>query len=155
MRIRSGYSFRTAVGHLNDVVKRQKEIGLNVAVLTDRDSTFGFRRFRDACKKSDLKPIYGVEIGTVSKFGEKKPIINYCTFLAKSDIRDINILVRKSTGSPGKEPSLLLTDALNAEGVIRIIGERATFDQLRDPGCDRYLYGFVTKFAKETDSNGH
>lgn len=141
MRIRSGYSFRTAVGHLNDVVKRQKEIGLNVAVLTDRDSTFGFRRFRDACKKNDLKPIYGVELGTVSKFGEKKPIINYCTFLAKSDIKDINLLVRKSTGSPGKEPSLMLPDALKAEGVIRIIGEKATFDQLREiqAASDTYL----------------
>ena len=141
MRIRSGYSFKTAVGHLNDVVERQRRIGLDVAVLTDRESTFGFRRFRDACKKNNLKPVFGVELGTVNHFGEKKPIVNYCTFLAKTDIKYINALIRKATGNPGKEPSLILSDALKAEGVIRIMGERATFEQLREiqAAADTYL----------------
>jgi len=131
MRIRSGYSFRTAVGHLNDVVARQAELGFTTAVLTDRDSTFGLRRFRDACAKKNLNPAYGVELGTVNQFGEKKPVINYCTFLAKDDIKSINLLVQESTSNPGKDPTLLLSNALKAEGVIKIIGERATFDQLR------------------------
>jgi DNA polymerase III alpha subunit len=141
MRIRSGYSFRTAVGHLPDVVVRQKSLGEDVAVLSDRESTHGFRRFRDLCKRNKLRPVYGVELGTVNSFGEKKPIVNYCTFLAKSDIKAINFLVRKATGNPGKEPSLLLREALAAEGVINIIGERATFDQLRaiQAAPDTYL----------------
>ena len=141
MRIRSGYSFRTAVGHLNDVVARQAELGFTTAVLTDRDSTFGLRRFRDACAKKNLNPAYGVELGTVNQFGEKKPVINYCTFLAKDDIKSINLLVQESTSNPGKDPTLLLSNALKAEGVVKIIGERATFDQLRaiSAAPDTYL----------------
>jgi DNA-directed DNA polymerase III PolC len=126
---------------LPDVIVRQKSFGEDVAVLSDRESTHGFRRFRDLCKRNKLKPVYGVELGTVNSFGEKKPIVNYCTFLAKSEIKAINTLVRKATGNPGKEPSLLIREALAAEGVIKIIGERATFDQLRSiqSSPDTYL----------------
>ena len=56
MRIRSGYSFHTAAGHLKDVVDRCAEIGMTTVPITDRMSTFGFRRFRDLCRKKGIKP---------------------------------------------------------------------------------------------------
>lgn len=132
MRIRSGYSFHAAAGHLEDVVDRCAEIGMTTMPLTDRDSTFGFRRLRELCSKKGLKPAYGVELGTVKRLGEKKPIINYCTFLAKENIRAVNVLVQAATDNVGRDPALLMDFALAAQGVFKIIGERATFDQLRD-----------------------
>ena len=131
MRIRSGYSFHAAAGHLKDVVDRCAEIGMTTVPLTDRDSTFGFRRFRDLCAKKNIKPAYGVELGTIMRLGEKKPIINYCTFLAKDDIRSINVLVQSATRNVGRDPALLIDFALAAQGVFKIIGEKATFDNIR------------------------
>lgn len=141
MRIRTGYSFHTAVGHLEDVIDRCALIGYSTIPITDRDSTFGFRRFRDLCYKRNIKPAYGVELGLVNRIGEKRPIINYCTFLAKDDIRAVNSLVKDATHNIGKDPSLLFNYALSKKGVIRIIGEWATFDHLRDIASapDTYL----------------
>ena len=130
MRIRSGFSFKTAVGHLDEVVDRLAETGRTVATISDRGSTFAFRRFRDACKKKGLKVGYGVEIGTMFKVTEKKPIINYFTFFAKESISSINELVRLSTIPPTKEPVLFLGNILDAKDVIKIIGERITLEQL-------------------------
>jgi DNA polymerase III alpha subunit len=130
MRIRTGYSFRTAVGHIDEVLDRMIDIGMDTAVITDRFSTFGYRRFRDACKKKNIRPVYGVELGVVESKGQRKPIINYWTFLAKSEIKSVNQLVSKATSGTDKTDSLLLGDAVNAEGVIKIIGERVTYDQM-------------------------
>ena len=130
MRIRTGYSFRTAVGHLDEILDRIIETGSDVATITDRFSTFGYRRFRDECKKKNLRPVYGVELGVVEKLNERKPIINYWTFIAKSDIRSVNDLVSQATTDSNKEPALLLKYAVNCHGVFKIIGERATYEQL-------------------------
>lgn len=132
MRIRTGYSFHTAVGHLDDVVDRLAENGNTIATITDRDSTFGYRRFRDACKKKNMKPAYGVEIGIVNKVAEKKPIINHFTFLAKNEIEAVNNIVGMATDTNEKTPTALFNRAIKVEGLIRIIGERATFDQMQD-----------------------
>lgn len=141
MRNRTGYSFHTAVGHLDDVVDRLVENGNTVATITDRDSTFGFRRFRDACKKKNMKPAYGVELGVVNEVAEKKPIINYFTFLAKNDIESINDLISIATDTNEKNPTFLVDIALRAKGVFKIVGERATFNQIQDCAgeTDTYL----------------
>ena len=65
MRIRTGYSFRAAVGHLPEVMSRIKETGLGAAPISDRMSTFGFTKWTKLAKKEGLRPIYGVELAVV------------------------------------------------------------------------------------------
>lgn len=130
MRIRTGYSFKTAVGHLSDVSDRLKAIGASAAPMTDRDSTFGFRRWRDICAKNQIKAVYGAEIGVVPVLGEKKPTINHWTFLAENALRPLNELIYEATSNPGRDPSLTQSQAVGAGGVFKIVGERATPEQI-------------------------
>lgn len=131
MRIRTGFSFRTAVGHLDDVLDRLIEIGHQTAVITDRNSTFGYRRFRDECKKKNLRAAYGVELAVIDDFAQKKPILNYWTFLAKSEIKSVNSLVDLATSNTIKDSCIHIDAAIAAKDVIKIIGERATHSQLQ------------------------
>lgn len=126
MRVRTGYSFKTAVGHLSDVNARLREIEAIAAPITDRDSTFGFRRWRDLCAKEGIKAVYGAEIGVVQTLGEKKPTPNHWTFLAKKALRPLNELIYEATSNPGRDPSLTQAQALGADGVFKMVGERAT-----------------------------
>ena len=130
MRIRTGYSFRTAIGHLPQAVDRVKEIGWPAAPICDRTSAFGWRRWRDACVKAGLKPIFGVELGVMPALGEKRPTVDYWQFYAVDDIAAINDLIWKATSNPGRDPGLSYEQAINAEGVIRIAGERVLLDRL-------------------------
>lgn len=130
MRIRTGFSFRTAVGHLDEILNRLLEIGHTTAVITDRNSTFGYRRFRDACKKKNMRPAYGVELAVIEDFAQKKPILNFWTFLAKSEIKAVNSLIDLATSNTIKDSCIKIEEAASAEGVIKIIGERATYNQL-------------------------
>lgn len=138
MRIRTGYSFRTAVGHLRDVADRLKEIGWTAAPISDRFSTFGFTRWTKEATKRELRPVYGVEIGVVEARGEKKPTVDYWTFFAKDDIRDIHELIRIATSEATREPVLTYEEAMAASGVIRIAGERARLNCF-DPMPDLYI----------------
>ena len=124
MRIRTGYSFRAAVGHLPEVMSRIKETGLGAAPISDRMSTFGFTKWTKLAKKEGLRPIYGVELAVVPSLGEKKPVVDYWTFFAKDALRPLHDLVALATANPGREPSLLYNQALAAPGVIKIAGER-------------------------------
>jgi DNA polymerase III alpha subunit len=118
MRVRSGYSFRTAVGHLDDVMDRVKELGWPAAPLSDRMSTFGFTRWTKACEKAGLKPVYGVEIPCVAELGEKKPTTDNWTFFARDSLRPLHDLVYRATNNPGKEATLLYTQALARKGCL-------------------------------------
>ena len=130
MRIRSGYSFRTAVGHLEDVADRVKEIGWERWPLCDRMSTFGFARATKLAKARGLSMIYGVEIPCVYELGDKKPTTDCWTFFAIDDLRPLHELVSQATDNPGKEPSLTYAQALNATGVVAVAGERLLVDRL-------------------------
>lgn len=130
MRIRTGYSFRIAVGHLPDVVARIKDIGWKVAPISDRCSTFGFNRFTKECKRIQLRPIYGVELAVATRMGDKKPVLDYWIFFAKKSLRPLHDLIARATGNTGHEPSLTYKEALEAEGIIKIAGERLQLDEL-------------------------
>lgn len=129
--IRTGYSFKTAVGHLPDVMQRLKEIEMPAAPICDRMSTFGFVRWTSLCKKNGMKPVYGVEIGVVPEFGANKPATDFWRFIAKDKIVDLHSLIATATVSPGKYPSLSYAQAMKAKGVFKIIGERSMIEQLK------------------------
>lgn len=127
MRIRTGYSFRTAVGHLPEVIDHLKSIKCKVAPITDRNSTFGFSIWSNLAKKADLRPIFGVELGVVTNIGEKRPSPNWWTFYAVNSLRPLHELVARASE---RNMELSINDALSAEDVIGVAGERSKVDEL-------------------------
>lgn len=138
MRIRTGYSFKHSVGRLNKVMDRLIEIGASAAPVSDRLSTFAFNRWSKLAEKNSLSPIFGVEIGVTAELGEKKPTLDYWTFFAISDLKDLNRLFALATSQGTKEPSLSYQQAMAAEGLIKIAGERCRLDQVQ-PRADLYF----------------
>jgi DNA polymerase III alpha subunit len=124
MRIRTGYSFRHAVGHLSEVMDRLKEIGWTHAPITDTASAFGFVKWSKLCKKSGLKPVFGVELAVTESLNAKKPIIDHWTFIATDSIAPVNRLIEIATSQFRYQPMLTVEQACAAVGVIKIVGHR-------------------------------
>lgn len=139
MRIRTGYSFRTAVGHLPDVLARVQECRWGIAPISDRMSTFGFARWTKYAKEADLKPVYGVEIPCVYKLGDKKPITDHWTFFAKESLRPLHDLIYLATENNGRFATLEYAQAMAQEGVVVIAGERLQVDSLPPVHADFYV----------------
>lgn len=125
MRIRTGFSFKTAVGHLEEVADRLVEIGWKVAPISDRVSTFGFTRWTKIVEKKGLRPIYGVELPVVPELGAKKPIVDYWTFFALDSLRELHAAVELSTAQGG----LTYPQALSIK-LPKITGERTLLDNI-------------------------
>lgn len=151
---RTGYSFHAAVGSIQDVMSRLTEIGATCAPISDRCSTFGFIKFTKAASKAGLTPKYGVELAVVPELGAAKPIVDYVRFMAIDSLAPLNELIGIATGNPGKEPSLLYQEALEAKGVIKIFGERARLEYMTpqddvyiglSPAVNKGYYNAVTK----------
>lgn len=141
MRIRTGYSFHTAFGHIEDVMARLKEIGWSCAPITDRNSTFGFNRWAKLVQKNSLKPIFGVELAVAEKLGEKKPTVDFWTFVAIDDIAPLNDLIAVATANPAKDPLLTYAQAL-ASPCIKIAGERLQLSVLPSlNGVSDFFFG--------------
>jgi DNA polymerase III alpha subunit len=128
MRIRTGYSFKHAIGHIPDAIQRIKETGASVAPISDRMSTFGFNRWAKAAKKEGLRPIFGVELGVVAELGQKKPNISWFTFFAKDSLKPLNELVALATSNTG---ALLTYEQARASGLIVIAGELSDLSRLK------------------------
>lgn len=131
LRIRTGYSFHTAFGHIEDVQKRLLAINATFAPITDRNSTFGFNKWTKLAKKNGLRPVYGVELAVTPSLGARKPILDYWTFIAKDSLVPLHELIATATANPGKEPSLTYQQALKAD-VFKIAGERLLIDHVQD-----------------------
>lgn len=137
--IRTGYSFGAAVGSIDDVINRLKDIGSEYAPISDRNSTFGFTRWNKAALKNEMKPIFGVELGVVPDLGEKKPNVDFFRFLAKDDLRPLHDLVNLATSNPGKDPSLLYSQAMAFDGVVKIAGERCRLEKMTPDAPGLYI----------------
>jgi DNA-directed DNA polymerase III PolC len=115
--IRSGYSFRTAIGHTDAVIARLQEIGWTTAPIADRLSTYGFNRWTKAAKKAGLRPIYGVELPVDG---------NPWRFLATTSLRPLHQLLYDCTDK--ERPGLTFNQAISAQGLIKIAGHRLRLD---------------------------
>ena len=123
--VRTGYSFRAAIGMIDDVVARLKETGARFAPLADRASAFGYVRWAKACKAAGLKPIYGVELAVTASPNAKKPAFDYWQFYAIGEIEPINRLVQLATSQFRYEALLTYEQANDAalmQGVARVAG---------------------------------
>lgn len=126
---RSGYSFKTAIGHLPDVVSRLKECGWHDAFpIADRNSTFGYVKFSKLAKTNKARAIYGVELAVTRQLGAAKPIVDYWQFLAKSSLRPLHDLVNLATKNSTREPLITYDQAMAAEGLFKIAGPAALLD---------------------------
>lgn len=149
MRIRTGYSFRSAAGSIDDIMASVVECGYSAAPISDRASTFGFVKWRKAAKNANLRPVFGVEIAVTDSLNAKKPSKDFWTFFAIDDLKSINDLVELSTNQFRYEPLLTYEQAMAAEGVIKIVGHRPILEKVavRDdvfvamsPSMSRGLY---------------
>lgn len=137
---RTGYSFRTAFGKLDDVLERLKAIGLQDAPIADRCSTFAYVRWTKAAKKAGLRPVYGVELAVSPRIGEKEGAYDYWRFLALDNLAALHELIHEATSANQSEPALLISRALAAKGVIKITGPAPMLDEL-DPTRDAVYVG--------------
>lgn len=138
MRVRTGYSFRCAVGHIEDTFGRLTELGWLAAPISDRASTFGWVRWDKLCRAIGYKPVFGVELAVATSAGQRKPIVSYWSFFAQEDVAAVNRLIAKATRQAGGEPLLTCDQAMRAEGVIRIIGHEAPLPRI-EPAADTFV----------------
>ena len=141
--IRTGYSFRTAVGHLPEVATRLKEVGWDTFPIADRLSTFGYVRATKVAKAHGLRPIYGVELPVIPLKALEAPklvAIDWWTFLAKDDLRPLHDLIAWATRLRDiKHPLLFYKEAIAASGVIKITGNSTIISEI-PPGDHESLY---------------
>lgn len=136
--IRTGYSFRTAAGHIEDTMSRIKDIGWSVAPVSDRASTFGHVKWSKLAEKEGLRPVFGIELAVTASRNEKRPIFDHWAFFAIDNVRMIHELLELATTQFRYEPLLTYEQALKAKGVIKIAGPRALLDHMK-PQKDLYL----------------
>lgn len=119
LKVRTGYSFRTAYGRLDEVAQRLPE-GTRAAI-TDRGSTFGHNLW----SKMHDDPIFGVELAVVPDLGMKKPPTNYMTFLATDSLMPLYELVGVATEQFYYVPRLTYEQVVEAsKDLIVFIGSR-------------------------------
>jgi DNA polymerase III alpha subunit len=132
MRIRSEYSFRYVYGKISEVHNRVLQLGWGAAPISDRLSTFSFTNWDVLCKETNIKPIFGVEIGVSSMLGQSKPSISYWTFFAIDKLRSVNELVFQATSKSGSYPLLTYEEAMNAKDVIKIADHKVLLSEINE-----------------------
>lgn len=138
-RIRTGYSFRTAAGKLEEVMDRLIEAGYAYAPVTDRASAFAWVRWDKLAKKKGLKPVFGIELAVnIGEGQEKRPTVDYWTFIAKDDLLPLNQLFELATTQFKYEPTLTLEQAQEAFGVWKIVGHRSPVAKIK-PADDIFV----------------
>ncbi len=138
-RIRTGYSFRSAAGSLEDVMSRIKHCGFTKASMTDRASTFGYNKWSKLCRENDIDAVFGIELAVAQSYEEKKPSVDHWLFLAIDNIEPINDLLNLATQQFRYQPIITYEQAMAAEGVNRVFGHRCKLDLIEPQ--DRLFYG--------------
>ena len=67
LHVHSQYSILDGAAAVTDLVKKAKKDGMPAIALTDHGNMFGIKEFHETCKKSDIKPILGVETYVASR----------------------------------------------------------------------------------------
>jgi DNA polymerase III alpha subunit len=131
MKVRTGYSFNNAVGHLPDVISRLKEIKWLCAPISDFGSTYGFLRYSKLAKKAGLRPIYGVELNVACRIeNDKRLSMDRWCFFAKDEIKPLNELIALATTNCGHDPKLSYEQAVSAKGLIKVAGPQVQLNEI-------------------------
>lgn len=129
LKVRTGYSFRQATGHLEEVISRLKEIGAKEAPITDQASTFGWVRWRKLAEKSGLRPVFGVELAVSNSISAKRPSFDHWLFIARDSVGPINRLIEVATQQFNYQACLSIDQAFEAGKEVNVImGHRPQID---------------------------
>jgi DNA polymerase III alpha subunit len=139
MRVRTGFSFRSAVGTLPKVFERLEKIKYPCYPITDRASLFGWVKWQKMCDEKGAKPLFGIELGVSPEPTAKKPTIDHWTFICDDSILPLNKLLEIATAQFRYEPLLTIDQALHAD-CFKIIGNRTNLDKI-DPSDERLFVG--------------
>ena len=130
MRIRSEFSSRIAYGKLPDVHNKVLSLGWDCAPLSDRLSTFGHVLWNELCKETNMKPVFGVELGVTPQVGIKKPPVSNFSFFAITKVRSIYELVFKATSKFGHYPLLTYEEACDVKDCIIIADNKVNLEEI-------------------------
>lgn len=134
MTFLTNMSFRKATGSADEVCKRLKELGYTYAPLSDIDGTWAFVKWKEACEKYDLKPVFGVSLHVTEIIAAKKPAIDLWKFYAIDDLKPLNDLVRKafdqgrSLQRIGFTPLIRYSDLPDIGNLIKVSGYKSKLD---------------------------
>lgn len=137
--IRTGYSFRTAVGKLENVMSRLIECKYPAAIICDRASAFAWVRWSKLSKENKLKPVYGVELAVErdGRLPKKRPIVDYWKFIAKDNLSELNALITLATSQFYHEPLLTYKQA-QENNLFKIVGYRSDLSKIK-PANDLFV----------------
>ncbi len=78
LHVHSHYSLLNALPQLDVLVKKAKDLGMSSLALTDNGNLYGVIDFVKTCKKSDIKPIIGVDfyVAARTRFDKQSGIDN-------------------------------------------------------------------------------
>jgi len=88
INVKTGYTFGQVYGHLDQVAEKLARFGTSGG-MADRNNTFGHVRWKKACDKAEIKPIYGVRLHVVNDLAHiretknRRHKVNEMTFIAK------------------------------------------------------------------------
>jgi len=153
---KSGYSFRQAVGSVDSLVKRLKELGYEYAPLADIASVFGHVHLRKACQDHGLKPVYGVSLNVTPSIHTKKPVTDLFSFYAVDDLQPLYELIRLATSQFRYTPLLKYDQVMSVKDLIVVTGNRARLDEL-SPSNNLYVGlspSCASGYAKEARERG-
>jgi DNA polymerase III alpha subunit len=134
-RIRTGYSFHFAYGHLSEVAARLQVIGWPRQPISDRTSTYGFNRWAHLVPN----PMFGVELAVSADLQEKRPTVDWWTFFAIKELGSIHALIAEATSIKKGEPALSYAKAIKAKDVIKILGNAALLDKVKPKTKNLYV----------------
>ena len=131
---RSAYSFGSALTTPGQLAEAAAGMGMPAVALTDLDGLYAAVPLQQACRKTGIKPIVGVEL----KLGDGTGV----TLLARDAAGYGNLCRLVSIRHLRDDPPLDVEDlGEHAEGVICLVGHasRSSVESLRDV-FDRHLY---------------
>ncbi len=159
----SHYSLLRGVGSPMQLAARAAELGYNALALTDRNALYGAPRFRRACRRHGLKPIYGAELTLETEQGDA-----HITLLAmdRTGYGNMCWLVSQARLACDKGEAQLLFESLveRSEGLICLSGPFLTAEIPRllragrveeaERTASRYREVFGDRFYLELQAHG-
>lgn len=135
---RSAYSLENSTLRIEELVNYAKELGYTSVALTDHNVMHGVFKFNDACKKANIKPIFGMETDV---FMDEKTVP---FLLLAKDAKGLTELFKLSTLQSVKDMGISLSDLKehSSHCVIILYGESGPFDRyLLEGATDSILSG--------------
>ena len=136
LRLRTGYTFRYAVGKLEDCLESYGGTwGNKFAPITDRASTYGWVRWEKLCRKKFWKPVFGAELAVSPDIEAKRPIADYWLFYAANgDLAALNSLIALAIEQFRYQPLLTYEQAITTPNIISIAGHASRFELIEKYG---------------------